>query len=104
MVYPPTLAIITIVVGYFTIYQVAYFSDPLSNIVFWGGFLIAYWAYDTTHYMLHHVKAKKGSWFHKLQQYHNRHHFSGEEAGFGVSNPFWDIVFNTGFSKDSTKH
>lgn len=46
-------------------------------ISFVAGFLLGYFAYDTTHYMLHHFKATKGSYFYKLQQYHNRHHFSG---------------------------
>ena len=91
---------ITIAVGYFTVYQFLSFSHPLVNFTFWLGFALGYWTYDTCHYMLHHVKATKGSYFHRLQQYHNRHHFSGEEAGFGVSNPLWDMILRTGFSKD----
>jgi len=55
--------------------------------------------YDCTHYALHHVDTRKhkGSYFHRLQKYHNQHHFGGEEAGFGVSSKFWDIIFRTGF-------
>lgn len=53
------------------------------------------------HYALHHVDTSKssGGYFHRLQQYHNQHHFSGEEKGFGVSSKLWDIVFGSGFTK-----
>ena len=63
--------------------------------------------YDCTHYALHHVDTRqyKGSYFHRLQKYHNQHHFGGEEAGYGVSSKFWDIIFGTGFKNpDVTDH
>jgi len=56
-----------------------------------SGYLI----YDMTHYSLHHVKAKPGSYFDRLQRYHNWHHFTGDDAGYGVSSGFWDVVFGT---------
>jgi hypothetical protein len=35
--------------------------------------------YDLCHYGLHHIDTtkNKGSYFHKLQRYHNQHHFGG---------------------------
>ena len=59
-------------------------------------------SYDIIHYSLHHVDTNKhkGSYFHRLQQYHNQHHFGGEEAGFGVSSKLWDIIIGTGFKKN----
>eukprot|EP00919_Chromeraceae_sp_WS-2016_P015273 GHVR01035986.1.p1 GENE.GHVR01035986.1~~GHVR01035986.1.p1 ORF type:complete len:115 (+),score=0.92 GHVR01035986.1:712-1056(+) len=99
LVYPPALAIITITVGYYTVCYLITFSNPQIKAVFWVGLLIGYLIYDTTHYMLHHIDASKskGSYFHRLQRYHNRHHFCGEEAGYGVSSKLWDIIFKTEF-------
>lgn len=100
LVYPPLLFAITLVILVYVIY------DPLVTIenqaiktFFKIGVLIGYLMYDLTHYALHHVDTRKskGSYFHRLQKYHNQHHFGGEEAGFGVSSKFWDIVFGTGF-------
>jgi len=74
-------------------------SDPVLYAFFWSFFLIGYMTYDITHYSLHHVDTSKsrGSYFHRLQQYHNQHHFGGEDAGYGVSSKIWDVVFRTGY-------
>ena len=95
------LAIITFFVGFNTLGKVLYFNDPIISAVFWSFFLLGYMTYDICHYSLHHVDTSKnsGGWFGKLQKYHNQHHFGGEEAGFGVSSPLWDIVFRTGFTR-----
>jgi len=84
-------------------------SVPLA-LVFWGlfhlviggqsadlfacGFLVGYLAYDMTHYALHHHKPRTrlGKLFYEL---HMRHHFQDHTRGFGVSSPWWDIVFRT---------
>ncbi len=73
--------------------------------VFWGAFLAGYVTYDITHYCLHHIDTtdSKQSYLHKLQAYHNQHHFSGEEAGYGVSSKLWDVILGTGF-KGLAKH
>ena len=66
---------------------------------FWSFFVLSYSVYDMIHYAYHFADAtkRKGTLFHKLQKYHLRHHFSGEEAGYGVSSPLWDIIMRTGF-------
>lgn len=84
-------------------------SVPLA-LVFWGlfhlviggqsadlfacGFLVGYLVYDMTHYALHHHKPRTrlGKLFYEL---HMRHHFQDHTRGFGVSSPWWDIVFRT---------
>lgn len=63
----------------------------------WGvcvGFFAGYLAYDMLHYALHHHRPKTriGRWLHEL---HMRHHFEDDERGFGVSVPYWDMVFGT---------
>ena len=61
---------------------------------FGAGFLAGYLIYDMTHYHLHHHKPKTriGK---RLRELHMRHHFEDHERGFGVSAPWWDIVFRT---------
>jgi sterol desaturase/sphingolipid hydroxylase (fatty acid hydroxylase superfamily) len=95
------LAVFTFLVGQQTLLKVIQFDDPIIFAFFWTGFLIGYMTYDITHYSLHHVDTSKhtAGHFHSLQKYHNQHHFGGEEAGFGVSSPFWDVIFRTGYTK-----
>ena len=53
-----------------------------------------YAGYDSIHYAIHHFPMKRGVslW---LKQYHLRHHFHDDHAGYGVSSPLWDCVFGT---------
>jgi sterol desaturase/sphingolipid hydroxylase (fatty acid hydroxylase superfamily) len=57
---------------------------------FYGGYLI----YDMTHYHMHHHRSRTrlGKF---LREQHMRHHFQDDTRGFGVSAPFWDVVFGT---------
>jgi sterol desaturase/sphingolipid hydroxylase (fatty acid hydroxylase superfamily) len=66
--------------------------------LFAAGFLVGYLAYDMTHYHLHHHKptTRLGRLFYEL---HMRHHFQDHTAGFGVSSPWWDVVFRTRLSR-----
>src|SRR3954463_11484387 len=59
-----------------------------------AGFLIGYLVYDEIHYMLHHhtPKTRLGR---RLRELHMRHHFQDDETGFGISAPYWDVVFRT---------
>jgi dihydroceramide fatty acyl 2-hydroxylase len=72
---------------------VAVLGTPLA----WGvaaGFYLGYVIYDTLHFALHHAhpKSRLGR---RLRELHMRHHFEDHERGFGVSAPWWDIVFRT---------
>jgi dihydroceramide fatty acyl 2-hydroxylase len=85
------------------------FSVPLAA-GFWGlfvatlgmevgcaasaGFFSGYLLYDMLHFALHHARPKSrvGRW---LRELHMRHHFEDDERGFGVSVPYWDMVFGT---------
>jgi 4-hydroxysphinganine ceramide fatty acyl 2-hydroxylase len=97
LVFPPALALIYITIGYYTVLRLFPLDNWIVFSTFWSFFLIGYVSYDLTHYALHHIdtSAHKGGYFHRLQQYHNLHHFGTQHAGFGVSSKFWDIVFNT---------
>jgi 4-hydroxysphinganine ceramide fatty acyl 2-hydroxylase len=59
-----------------------------------AGFGFGYVCYDTIHYATHHFAMKRGVW-RWLKQYHLRHHYHDDEAGYGVSSPLWDYVFRT---------
>jgi sterol desaturase/sphingolipid hydroxylase (fatty acid hydroxylase superfamily) len=59
-----------------------------------AGFFIGYVVYDEIHYALHHhmPKSRLGR---RLRELHMRHHFQDDERGFGISAPYWDVVFRT---------
>ena len=59
-----------------------------------AGFLIGYIIYDEIHYALHHhvPTTRLGK---RLRELHMRHHFQDDEKGFGISAPYWDLVFRT---------
>jgi sterol desaturase/sphingolipid hydroxylase (fatty acid hydroxylase superfamily) len=59
-----------------------------------AGFVSGYICYDSIHYAIHHFAMKRGVWL-WLKQYHLRHHYNDEHAGYGVSSPLWDYVFRT---------
>jgi dihydroceramide fatty acyl 2-hydroxylase len=46
------------------------------------------------HFALHHTRPKSRIG-RRLRELHMRHHFEDDERGFGVSAPWWDIVFHT---------
>jgi sterol desaturase/sphingolipid hydroxylase (fatty acid hydroxylase superfamily) len=58
-----------------------------------AGFYLGYVIYDTLHFALHHSHSRGP--LRRLRELHMRHHFEDDERGFGVSAPWWDIVFDT---------
>src|SRR3712207_6784369 len=61
---------------------------------FMAGFTAGYLAYDMIHYHVHHHRPRSAVG-RKLRELHMRHHFQDDERGFGVSAPWWDLVFRT---------
>jgi len=61
---------------------------------FLAGFLLGYMAYDWIHFYTHHFRPKGGVGKF-LREYHLVHHYKFHEMNFGISNPFWDLVFGT---------
>jgi dihydroceramide fatty acyl 2-hydroxylase len=59
-----------------------------------AGFYCGYLVYDMVHFALHHHRPTNRL-ARRLHQLHMRHHFEDEHCGFGVSAPWWDIVFGT---------
>jgi len=73
---------------------VAIFGTPLAWAVS-GGFLAGYLVYDMLHYALHHHRQPRTAIERRLRELHMRHHFEDDTNGYGISAPWWDIVFGT---------
>jgi dihydroceramide fatty acyl 2-hydroxylase len=59
-----------------------------------AGFFAGYLAYDMLHFALHHHRPRSRV-ARLLHELHMRHHFEDEHRGFGVSAPWWDVLFGT---------
>jgi sterol desaturase/sphingolipid hydroxylase (fatty acid hydroxylase superfamily) len=94
-VYPPILAGLFVVIGYFTIYPLLGGMQYEARLIGLLGFGVGYLMYDMVHYALHHIETRSNNYFKKLQRYHNMHHYSGQEAAYGVTSKLWDMVFGT---------
>lgn len=59
-----------------------------------AGFALGYLLYDMIHYHVHdnRPRTRIGR---SLRRRHLLHHFDDDRAGFGVSAPWWDVVFCT---------
>jgi sterol desaturase/sphingolipid hydroxylase (fatty acid hydroxylase superfamily) len=65
-----------------------------AALSFGAGFLAGYLVYDMLHYHVHHHKPRTRVG-RTLRELHMRHHFQDHDAGYGVSAPYWDVVFGT---------
>jgi 4-hydroxysphinganine ceramide fatty acyl 2-hydroxylase len=90
LVMPPVISIPMAILFYF-VFTAAFgrFAPAL-----FAGFGVGYVCYDMIHYATHHfaMRSKTGFW---LKQYHLRHHYKDDEAGYGVSSPLWDYICGT---------
>jgi sterol desaturase/sphingolipid hydroxylase (fatty acid hydroxylase superfamily) len=91
LVLPPALSL-PLALAFFALF-LAIFGTPVGFGVC-AGFFTGYLLYDMIHFALHHgrPKSRVGRW---LRELHMRHHFEDDERGFGVSVPWWDVVFGT---------
>ena len=60
-----------------------------------AGFLGGYLFYDMLHYALHQHRHPSNAIERRLRELHMRHHFEDDEHGYGISAPWWDLVFGT---------
>ena len=90
LVMPPSVSI-PLAILFWILFAVIFgrFAPAIS-----AGFGFGYVCYDSIHYATHHfaMKGGIGLW---LKQYHLRHHYKDDHAGYGVSSPLWDYVFRT---------
>ncbi|KAJ9597962.1 hypothetical protein L9F63_011163 [Diploptera punctata] len=60
-----------------------------------AGITLGYVTYDLMHFYLHYGSPEAGSYLYYMKRYHNQHHFTHHETGFGISSNFWDKIFGT---------
>jgi sterol desaturase/sphingolipid hydroxylase (fatty acid hydroxylase superfamily) len=60
-----------------------------------AGFLGGYLLYDMLHYALHHHVHPSNAIERRLRELHMRHHFEDHTHGYGISAPWWDLIFGT---------
>ena len=61
---------------------------------FFPGFIIGYALYLLIHYLIHTRRPPKNT-FKILWRNHNIHHFKDDTKAYGVTSPFWDILYRT---------
>ena len=90
LVMPPSISI-PLAIVFWVLFAITFgrFAPPIS-----AGFGFGYVCYDSIHFAIHHFEMKRGVWS-WLKQYHLRHHYKDDHAGYGVSSPLWDYVFRT---------
>lgn len=91
LVMPPAAAVLILAFLWFLFSL--FIPYPLIE-PFIAAFVVGYLIYDYIHYATHHFSMKHPL-LRFLKQYHMHHHYSSDEGRFGVSSPFWDIVFGT---------
>jgi sterol desaturase/sphingolipid hydroxylase (fatty acid hydroxylase superfamily) len=99
LVMPPSVSI-PLAVLFFFLFQ-AIFGNLLVA-PFFVGFLIGYLFYDIGHYAIHHFNMHNRFWL-MIKNHHMRHHYQDGSKGFGVSSPFWDVIFRTVFEVKKSK-
>jgi dihydroceramide fatty acyl 2-hydroxylase len=92
LVMPPAVSVP--LAALFVLAFVAIFGTPLAWAVS-GGFLAGYLVYDMLHYALHHHRQPRSALERRLRELHMRHHFEDETHGYGISAPWWDVIFGT---------
>jgi 4-hydroxysphinganine ceramide fatty acyl 2-hydroxylase len=90
LVMPPVVSI-PLAIFFYVLFALVFgrFCPPIM-----AGLVSGYIFYDSLHYATHHFAMRRGVWL-WLKQYHLRHHFQDDHAGYGVSSPLWDYVFRT---------
>ncbi|MCX7909558.1 MAG: sterol desaturase family protein [Ignavibacteria bacterium] len=91
LVMPPSVSI-PLAILFFFLFKLILPNN--LNLPFYGGFVLGYLIYDTTHYAIHHF-AIRNKFFLKIKSHHMKHHYSNEQSRFGVSSPLWDMIFGT---------
>jgi 4-hydroxysphinganine ceramide fatty acyl 2-hydroxylase len=99
LVMPPSVSI-PLAVLFFILFQ-AIIGNVLVAPLFIG-FIAGYLFYDISHYAIHHFNMHSKFWL-AIKNHHMRHHYQDPNKGYGVSSPFWDVIFRTGYEVKKTQ-
>ncbi len=91
LVMPPSVSVPLAALFVWAFYAVL--GSP-AFMPFGAGFLGGYLLYDMIHYHLHHHRPRTAAG-RLLRELHMRHHFQDHERGYGISAPYWDLIFGT---------
>jgi len=64
------------------------------TFVFTPGLVLGYVLYSSTHYSIHKIKPPF-KFLQPIWRHHTLHHYRYQNKAFGVSSPFWDMIFGT---------
>lgn len=87
---PPLVSIVLASV-FFLLYRL---TLGTYGIPFTAGFVAGYASYLCVHYSVHAFPPPK-NFLRVLWIHHALHHYQQPDAAYGVSTPFWDIIFRT---------
>jgi len=87
---PPVLTVFLAAFLFFIVHSVI----GIFAFGFVSGFFVGYATYLGVHYMVHVYSPPKNN-FKILWSHHSLHHYKYPERAFGVSSPFWDVIFGT---------
>ncbi len=63
-------------------------------LFFFPGFIVGYALYLFVHYMIH-TRRPPNNILRLLWKHHHVHHHQNDHEAFGVTTPFWDVIFRT---------
>ncbi|GLV36471.1 fatty acid 2-hydroylase [Carabus blaptoides fortunei] len=92
LVFPPFPAAIIASFAYM-LYSYIFPAFMLDLVT--AGSMSGYVIYDMIHFYLHYGAPKENTYLYTMKRYHNQHHFSHSESGFGISSLYWDKIFGT---------
>ena len=95
LVMPPSVSL-PLAILFFFIFRIT--LGEFMMLPFFSGFILGYLFYDITHYAIHHFNMHSKFWL-AIKNHHMLHHYHDEYKGYGVSSPFWDVIFRTTFNK-----
>ncbi len=95
LVFPPLVSIPSFFLVY-GLFSIVLDGAVLNAVV--AGVVLGYVIYDLTHFYLHHFqpRTRLGR---ALRARHMHHHFRDDDTAYGVSAPWWDVVFGTSVKK-----
>jgi sterol desaturase/sphingolipid hydroxylase (fatty acid hydroxylase superfamily) len=99
LVMPPSVSI-PLAALFFLLFQAIFGSVLVAP--FFIGFIAGYLFYDISHYAIHHFNMHGKIWL-AIKNHHMRHHYQDPQKGYGVSSPFWDVIFRTGYEEKKTQ-
>jgi dihydroceramide fatty acyl 2-hydroxylase len=100
LVLPPVVSL-PLGVGFLVVFVLA--LGPAMGCAMCAGFYSGYLVYDMLHFALHHHRPRSRL-LRTLHQLHMRHHFEDDHRGFGVSAPWWDMIFRTYSTRAARRH